>query len=81
MHFAIWTNLANLWSAPVADFIDGLVTFPHGLVEGLLGEGDGALLVKVLLAHLLGRWFEGGDVGVVTCLNVPAIFQCQQIQT
>ena len=71
IYFAIWTNLANLWPAPVADFIDGLVAFPHGLVEGLLGEGDGALLVEVLLAHFFGCRLEGGDVGVVTSFNVP----------
>ena len=79
IYLEIWTYLANLWPAAVADLINRLVALPHRLVESLLGEGDGALLVKVLLAHLLGRWIEGGDVGVVTCLNVPVM--CLSIAT
>ena len=67
-------SLANLRPAPVANFIDRLVALPHRLVERLLRESDGALLVKVLLAHLLGCGREGSDVGVVTGFNVPVIF-------
>ena len=46
-------GLANLGPAPVANFVDRLVALPHRLVERLLLESDGALLVKVLLANLL----------------------------
>jgi hypothetical protein len=37
----------------VGYLLGGSVALPHGLVDGLLPEGDLALLLKVLVAHLL----------------------------
>jgi hypothetical protein len=49
---ALVDGLALLGAAAVADLLDGLVALLHGLVEGLLLEGDLARLFKVLLANL-----------------------------
>ncbi len=48
----------------------GLVALLHGLIEGLLLEGDLAALLKVLLADLLLRGLELGHVGEVALLGV-----------
>ncbi len=48
----------------------GLVALLHGLVEGLLLEGDLAALLEVLLADLLLRRLELGHVGEVALLGV-----------
>ncbi len=48
----------------------GLVALLHGLVEGLLLEGDLAALLKVLLADLLLRRLELGHVGEMALLGV-----------
>ena len=63
-------GLTYLRALAITDLLHGLVAFPHGLVEGLLLEGDGASLLEVLLAHLLLAGLELGDVGVVTLLHV-----------
>ena len=62
---------AHLGPRPVTHLLDRAQAPPHSLVKGLLGEGDGTLLVKVFLADLLRCGLEGGDVGVVTRLYVP----------
>ncbi len=48
----------------------GLVALLHGLIEGLLLEGDLAALLKILLADLLLRGLELGHVGEVALLRV-----------
>ena len=53
-----------------ADLHQGSVALLHCLVLRLLGEGDGAGLLKVLLADLLLAGLELGDVGVVALLRV-----------
>ena len=53
-----------------ADLYQGGVALLHCLVLRLLGEGDGAGLLKVLLADLLLAGLELGDVGVVALLRV-----------
>jgi hypothetical protein len=49
---ALVDGLALLGATAVANLLDGLVALLHGLVEGLLLEGDLARLFKVLLANL-----------------------------
>jgi hypothetical protein len=48
----------------------GFVALLHGLIEGLLLEGDLAALLKVLLADLLLGRLELGHVGEVALLGV-----------
>ena len=50
--------------------LNGLVTLPHSLIEGLLLECDLTRLLKVLLAHLLLAGLELGHIGVVTLLDI-----------
>jgi len=54
----------------VAHLLGGTVALAYCLIIGLLLEGDLALLLKVLLAHLLLGWGELCDVGVVALLNI-----------
>ena len=61
---------ALLRALAVAHLLHRLVALLHGLVEGLLLEGDLTGLLKVLLAHLLLGRGELGDVGVVALLHV-----------
>merc|ERR1719333_1869235 len=61
---------ALLEALAIALLLNGSVAFLHCLIEGLLLEGDGTELLKVLLAHLLLTGLELGDVGVVTLLGV-----------
>jgi len=61
---------AFLWSLSIANLLHGFVALLHGLVVCLLLEGDGALLLKVLLANLFLAWGELSDVGVVTLLYI-----------
>ena len=63
-------SLTDLLPLAIANLLYRFVTFPHSLVEGLLFEGDGASLLKVLLADLLLGRLELGDVGVVALLHV-----------
>ena len=53
-----------------ADLHQGSVALLHCLVLRLLGEGDGAGLLEVLLADLLLAGLELGDIGVVALLRV-----------
>ncbi len=63
-------GLADLLPLPVADLLRGLVALLNRLVEGLLLEGDLALLLEVLLADLLLGGRELGHVGEVALLGV-----------
>ena len=58
-----------LGSLTIADLLEGLVAFLHGLIESLLLEGDLAVLLKVLLANLLLSSGELCDIGVVALLD------------
>ena len=61
---------ALLRSLPVTNLLYRFVTFLNCFINSFLFEGDGALLLKVLLADLLLGRLELSDVGVVTLLGV-----------
>ena len=63
-------GLALLWALPIANLLYRSITLPHHLLHRLLLESYLALLLKVLLAGLLLRGLEVGDVGVVALLHV-----------
>ena len=67
---ALVDSLALLGSATVANLLDGLVAFLHGLVESLLLESDLARLFEVFFADFLLGSVELGQVGVVALLDV-----------
>merc|ERR1712025_826360 len=57
--------LANLLPLTIALLLYRLVALPHCLIVGLLLEGYGALLLKVLLTHLLLAGFELSNIRIV----------------
>ena len=61
---------ALLRSLAITNLLYRFVTFLNSLVESFLFEGDGALLLKVLLADLFLGGFELCDVGVVALFHV-----------
>ena len=61
---------ALLRSLAVTNLLYGFVTFLNSFINSLLFEGDGTLLLEVLLANLLLGRLELSDVGVVTLLSV-----------
>ena len=63
-------SAALLRTLSIADLLEGLVAFLHGLVESLLLEGDLAVLLEVLLANLLLSSSKLCDIGVVALLNI-----------
>ena len=55
------------WSRAVPD--QGVVAVEYGIIHSNLLVGDGAVLLKHLLTHLLLGWEELGLVGVVALLH------------
>ena len=61
---------ALLRTLAITNLLYRFVTFLNCFINSLLFEGDGALLLKVLLADLLLGGFKLSDVGVVALLSV-----------